>query len=680
MKEKKIPKTIPGIIKVINESNETDKIEDMENYIGCYYGVPVLIIGSIANYIMHHELRSSIQDSIFMLILCLCFCITPYLNLKTRIITHWISILFSVVLIFVTVRVYPFIGPAIWTIAFINIIISSIRVTRVMLNYATISTLFVSMYYSVVLSKTSFEFGTTYYIVQVILFTLVIVIAPVIHLINQAHYNRINKMYMTEVSQREELEKMYANIAATHSELSSRYNELNDKNIELKLNEEKLYHMAHFDMITELPNRQTIIEKIHELIDLSKDKNIIFYTVFIDIDSFKKINDTMGHHIGDLFIKNAADRFKENIAKEDIIGRIGGDEFALIIKRNINKKDAYLYLEDIRQAFLNPFIIENNEIRTSASFGVSAFPYDGSEQMELMRNADTAMYKAKELGKNNIQFFESCMKEELIDKINFETELKLVLFKEEIFLTFQPIFNLKDNSIRGFEVLVRWNSSKLGMVGPAKFIPVAEELGMIVSLGEWIIKTACKTFKKLQTKYGIKKILSINLSVKQLEASNIIEIIDEALKEADLDPKYLEIEVTESILINSIENIIIILNKLREMNISIALDDFGTGYSSLSYLRKLPIDILKIDKSFIDDLLKENKNMQIIGSIITLAHNLGISVVAEGIEEEVQVNHLRKLQCDYVQGFFIGKPMRVYELEEYIDKYCLLLEVNGRRS
>jgi predicted signal transduction protein with EAL and GGDEF domain len=287
----KVPKTIPGIIKVINESNDMDTIETMENYIGCYYGIPVLIIGSITNYIMHHELKSSVLDSIFMLILCFCFIITPYLKLKTRLITHWISILFSVVLIFVTVRVYTFIGPAIWTIAFINIIISSLRIRKVMLNYVTVSTLFVGMYYSLVLSKTPFEYGTAYYIVQLILFALVIIIAPVVHLINQAHYNRANQMYKTELKQREELEIMYKNIAATHAELSIRYNELNHKNSELEKNKEKLYQMAHFDLITELPNRKAIMDKIHELIELSKEEDIKFYTVFIDIDSFKKIND-----------------------------------------------------------------------------------------------------------------------------------------------------------------------------------------------------------------------------------------------------------------------------------------------------------------------------------------------------------------------------------------------------
>lgn len=661
-----MPKTIPGIIRIINESNDIDTIERMENYFGCYYAIPVLIVGAVVNFILHYPLTSAYADSAFMLFLCFCFIISQYLKVKTRIITHMISILYSIVLIFVTVRIYAYVGPAIWTIAFINIIISSIRLTRVMLNYVTASTFFVGMYYSLLLSKTHFEFGTSYFILQLILFTLVIMIAPVVHWINQAHYNRINNMYMTELKQKEELEDMYESIAATHTELSYKYNELNEKNIELQQNEDKLFHLAHYDLITELPNRKTIIDRIQELIEKSKIEAGSFYVIFIDIDFFKKINDTMGHHIGDLFIAKAAERFKRNLHKDDIIGRIGGDEFALVISRDINWEEAYYYLENIRIEFLKPFVVCNSEIKTSASFGVAAFPDDGAGVIELMRNADTAMYKAKEYGKNNIQFFEGVMKKELIETVSFEAELSSALQKGEFYLVFQPIYNMKEKKIRGFETLSRWQSPKLGRVNPERFIKVAEELGVIIPLGEWIIRTACKTFRDLQKQHQLEGLLSVNLSVKQLEDPGIIEVIDSALIEADLDPKYLEVEITESILISSVESIMATLEILRCRNIKISLDDFGTGYSSLSYLRKLPIDTLKIDKSFIDDLLKENKNMEIIGTIITLAHNLGISVVAEGIEEENQIRLLEKLNCDFVQGYFIGKPMKEEDLNEYI--------------
>jgi diguanylate cyclase (GGDEF)-like protein len=375
--------------------------------------------------------------------------------------------------------------------------------------------------------------------------------------------------------------------------------------------------------------------------------NLSFYIIFIDIDSFKKINDSMGHHIGDLFISDAAKRLKASIHKSDFIGRIGGDEFALIIQRRLSNKEVFKYIDKIRKHFLQPFIIEGNEITSSASFGIASFPYDGVGQVELMKNADTAMYKAKELGKNNVQFFENSMKEELLEKLNLENELKSALYNNEFFLVFQPIYNLRTGKIRGFETLVRWNSPVLGMVAPDKFIPVTEELGIIIPLGEWIIRTACKTFKKLQDKYKLEEtVLAINLSVKQLESPNIVETIKYILKETNFDPNLLEIEITETTFMNSIHKTKSTLEKLQDMHISISLDDFGTGYSSLSYLRQLPIDTLKIDRTFINDILKSDRNVEIIGSIIDLSHNLDIAVIAEGIEEEIQLRHLRKLKSN----------------------------------
>jgi len=347
--------------------------------------------------------------------------------------------------------------------------------------------------------------------------------------------------------------------------------------------------------------------------------NLSFYIVFIDIDSFKKINDSMGHHIGDLFISDAAKRLKASIHKSDFIGRIGGDEFALIIQRRLSDKEVFKYIDKIRKHFLQSFIIEGNEITSSASFGIASFPYDGVGQVELMKNADTAMYKAKELGKNNVQFFEKSMKEELLEKLNLENELKSALYNNEFFLVFQPIYTLRTGTIRGFETLLRWNSKVLGMV-----------------------------------------------SVKQLESPNIVESIKYILKETNFDPNLLEIEITESTFMNSIHKTKSTLEKLQDMRISISLDDFGTGYSSLSYLRQLPIDILKIDRTFINDILKSDRNVEIIGSIIDLSHNLDIAVIAEGIEEEIQLRHLRKLKCDYVQGYLMSKPLNLEDLEQFI--------------
>lgn len=664
MKNANIPKTIPGIIKVINESNDINTIITMENYMACYYAGPLLLVSSILNYyiayiVMGYELSKVIKDSAFLFLISFCFIITPYLKLKTNLITHWVSILYSGTLAYVTVMFYPVIGSFTLTIAFLEIVIASARITKVMLNYVTITTFLVGGYVFILSSIYHHELTPIYYMLIIVLFILMFLIVPAMYIINKSHYDRINTLYLTEVHQREELEKMY-------QEVRLQYNLLTQKNNQLRINEERLYNLAHFDTLTYLPNRKSILDKLNYLIKVSKGLHISFYIVFIDIDSFKKINDSLGHHIGDLFISDAAKRFRSSVHKSDFIGRIGGDEFALIIQRNLNNDEVFKYLDKIRRDFLQPFIIEENEITSSASFGIASFPRDGVGHVELMKNADTAMYKAKDLGKNNIQFFENSMKEELLEKLTLENELKSSFYNDEFFLVFQPIYNLRTGQIRGFETLVRWNSPVLGMVSPDKFIPVAEELGIIIPLGEWIIRTACKTFKRLQDKYKLDTVLAINLSVKQLESPNIIETIKYILKETNLEPRFLEIEITETMFMNSIHNTKVILEKLRDMHISISLDDFGTGYSSLSYLRQLPIDILKIDRTFINDILSGDKNAEIIGSIIDLSHNLDITVIAEGIEEEIQLRHLRKLKCDYVQGYLMSKPLKEEELENFI--------------
>lgn len=665
MKNANIPKTIPDIIDVINKSNDVETIITMENYMACYCAGPILFASTILNYyinyiLMSYNLNKVIMESIFLLFLSFCFVITPYLKFKTKFITHWVSILFSIVLVYVTLRFYSVVGSFILMIAFLEIIIASARITKVMLNYITITTFLVGGYIFFLSSKNAHELTPIYYVLLVILFILMFLIVPAMYMVSKSHYQRITRLYLTEVHQREELEKMY-------NETRSQYNLLTQKNNQLKINEERLYRLAHFDELTYLPNRKSILDKLNYLIKVSKGMNLSFYIVFIDIDSFKKINDSMGHHIGDLFISDAAKRLKASIHKSDFIGRIGGDEFALIIQRRLSDKEVFKYIDKIRKHFLQPFIIEGNEITSSASFGIASFPYDGVGQVELMKNADTAMYKAKELGKNNVQFFEKSMKEELLEKLNLENELKSALYNNEFFLVFQPIYNLRTGTIRGFETLLRWNSKVLGMVAPDKFIPVAEELGIIIPLGEWIIRTACKTFKKLQDKYKLEEtVLAINLSVKQLESPNIVESIKYILKETNFDPNLLEIEITESTFMNSIHKTKSTLEKLQDMRISISLDDFGTGYSSLSYLRQLPIDILKIDRTFINDILKSDRNVEIIGSIIDLSHNLDIAVIAEGIEEEIQLRHLRKLKCDYVQGYLMSKPLNLEDLEQFI--------------
>ena len=411
-----------------------------------------------------------------------------------------------------------------------------------------------------------------------------------------------------------------------------------------------------------------IIDRIDFLISLAESKKISFATVFIDLDNFKKINDSMGHHAGDLLLKAVTSKLKGLIHSKDMLGRLGGDEFAIIIQRELKEEEILEYVENLKDSLMDCFVIENTEFNTSASLGISMYPQDGKDSAELLKCADTAMYKAKEYGKNGVYFFRKEMKEDILKKIEFENRLLSAIKNEEIFLVFQPQYTSNSKELRGFEVLVRWKSPELGLVSPGQFIPVAEETGFIVQLGEFIFRKACEKFKYIQDKYNIMSVISVNISALQIMDPYFVQMVKNVLEETKFDVRYLELEITESVFISSVDYVINIINELKEMGISIALDDFGTGYSSLNYLQLLPIDTLKIDKSFIDSI-DNNTKKQIVGSIISLVHKMEISVVAEGIENEIQLEYLKKHECDFIQGFLWGKPLNEEEVSKLLNLY-----------
>ncbi|MDP4176980.1 MAG: EAL domain-containing protein [Bacillota bacterium] len=441
---------------------------------------------------------------------------------------------------------------------------------------------------------------------------------------------------------------------------------LNEKIGEALSQREKLKDLAYFDPLTGIPNRSTILKELNTLIMLSANKGIKFALVFIDLDEFKKINDSLGHNVGDNFLLAVISRINTIIDCEDIIGRIGGDEFALIIKRSLSDEEILKYLQSIQSALNQPFYLENFTLNTSASFGVSIFPRDGSSSDELLKNADMAMYKIKSMGKNDINFFNFEMKNNILKKIDLENNLRKAIGTDEMFIVFQPQYSTKEKKLRGFEALIRWNSPQLGIVRPDSMIPIAEETGLIVILGEWILRNSILMFKRIMNNSNIDAILSVNISTIQFMKTNFIDMIKNVLKETDFDPRHLELEVTESVFITSSEYAANVFRIIKDMGIHIALDDFGTGYSSLNYLQKLPIDILKLDKSFIDDILKSNSENQIVGDIISLMHKMDILVIAEGVETDKQLIYLNNYDCDYIQGFLWGKPLNEEELKSTI--------------
>ena len=480
-------------------------------------------------------------------------------------------------------------------------------------------------------------------------------------------FSRRLKQKFEEINdQKEDLITLYEELAATEEELSQQNKQLLIYNRSMKEKEEKLNYLAFFDILTELPNRKMIINRLDILISLSMKKQMRFALAFIDLDNFKRINDSMGHHAGDLLLQEVAVRLKTVIHQDDMLGRLGGDEFALIIQRQLTQEEILTYVESLRDVLFDKFYIDKTELCVSASFGISVFPQDGNNSTDLLKCSDTAMYKVKEDGKNGVHFFNKEMKDKIFRRIEFEKRLLSSIKNNELFLVFQPQYSSSEKKLRGFEALVRWNSPELGLVSPVEFIPISEETRFIIPMGKWILKTSCEIYKKLQDKYNFTGTISVNISAVQIMEPSFLQMVKSILEETGVNPRYLEIEITESVFISSMEYVIGVLNELKKMGIQIALDDFGTGYSSLSYLQLLPIDTLKIDKIFIDGIISREADKQIVGPIISLVHQMDISVVAEGVEKDIQLDYLRNQSCDCIQGFLWGKPLDEENMDQLL--------------
>lgn len=423
-------------------------------------------------------------------------------------------------------------------------------------------------------------------------------------------------------------------------------------------NEQKIRHMAYYDYITDLPNRAFFLKKLRNAITSSKIKGTKLMVVFLNVDNFKTVNDALGHASGDELLIEISKRLLKYIDETATAARLNGDEFSLLVEDIKQEISIISHLERINSTFGEPFKANENIINLTASLGVSVYPDDGDTEEELISNANTAMYKAKELGKNRYQVFNFKMKEELWQKINIELLLKKAINNDEFTIYYQPQYAVETGKLklRGFEALIRWISPEVGFLNPMEFIPIAEETGLITQIGEWVLKSASSACKKFEDKYGRDLIMAVNISPIQLKRSGFHEMVMEAIRVSGIKPTSLELEVTENIFIDSHEIIADKLSDLKDLGVGIALDDFGTGYSSLNYLRKLPITLLKIDKSFVKEIDSINPHNDLTGSIIALVNKLNIKTIAEGVETLEQLNYLIKAKCDYIQGYYLGKP------------------------
>ena len=430
---------------------------------------------------------------------------------------------------------------------------------------------------------------------------------------------------------------------------------------ERKRAEEQLLHDALHDGLTGLPNRALFMEHLRMTMERGKRQSgKIFAVLFLDFDRFKIINDSLGHTEGDNLLKQIAARLESSLRSSDLVARFGGDEFTILLNEIHDESDALRITERILEDLKIPFDLSGREVFVSASIGIALSLIGYSQAEEMLRDADIAMYRAKSKGKARYQLFDQTMHKQALNQLQIETEMRFALEREEFCLYYQPIIKLATNDLVGFEALVRWNHPERGLVPPMEFIPIAEESGLILPLGDWILRKSCQQLRKWQNHNSLASAIavSVNLSSKQFMQFDLAEKVAATLKETDLSPSCLKLEITESYILDNAESAIETLKRLRALGIEISLDDFGTGYSSLSYLHNLPIDYLKIDRSFISRMEESRENSEIVQTIIRLAQSLKMKVVAEGIETAAQLEQLQKLKCEYGQGYFFSKPLK----------------------
>jgi diguanylate cyclase (GGDEF)-like protein len=442
-----------------------------------------------------------------------------------------------------------------------------------------------------------------------------------------------------------------------------------DLSVEAQLREhqERLYHLVHHDNLTSLPNRLLLQDRLQRMMVKAKRNNTYAAVLFLDLDRFKKINDTLGHDIGDKLLLEVAKRLEKCVRQSDTVARLGGDEFAVILDDLRDTKFVAVVARKILNTLSKPIFIEDYELYATSSIGISLFPDDSEEVDGLMRCAETAMYRAKEAGKNNYQYYTADMNTRAFEFLLLESGLRKALDNNELVVFYQPLIDLSTNKLSGMEALLRWQHPERGMISPGDFIPLAEETGLIEPIGDWVLRAACEQNKKWQDAGYPPVKVSVNMSARQFSKKNLVENISNILTETGLKPEHLGIEITESVIMQDVKSTISKLQKLHNMGVSLAIDDFGTGYSSLSYLKLFPINDLKIDRSFVFNITTDSTDAAIALSVIVLAHSMNLNVVAEGVETMEQLEVLRKQGCDIVQGFLFSRPISAAEFVPFFE-------------
>ncbi|MET0378209.1 MAG: EAL domain-containing protein [Spongiibacteraceae bacterium] len=440
---------------------------------------------------------------------------------------------------------------------------------------------------------------------------------------------------------------------------------------------ENLFREANFDSLTKLPNRQLAMDRLAQAISTAERHRHQLALLFVDLDRFKIVNDTLGHQFGDELLLEAARRLRQCVREEDTVARIGGDEFLIILNNHQSSLDASAAANSVIAAIDQPFLIDARELSITASIGLTIFPDDGNTPLELLRNADAAMHIAKQQGHNTYHFFTPEMNQRALNRLNLETHLRQALKRQEFELFYQPLIALDSGAVIGAEALMRWRKPELGNPGPDVFIPIAEETGLIVPIGQWLLHQACQQAASWLAK-GINLRMAVNISSRQFIGNSVVNAVEKALVHNHLPAEHLELEITEGLLLADAMQTRHALAKLHRLGVRLSLDDFGTGYSSLSYLRRYAFDVLKIDRSFIHDVVEQPESAALVRAIVAMAQSLDLEVIAEGVETVAQADFIRSHGCNFAQGYFYSKPMPAAQFEAWLLQYNE--RVSGNRS
>jgi diguanylate cyclase (GGDEF)-like protein/PAS domain S-box-containing protein len=433
-----------------------------------------------------------------------------------------------------------------------------------------------------------------------------------------------------------------------------------------KMTEQRVHHVAQHDVLTGLPNRSLLQDRLGQAVAYATRSGHPVWVMLIDLDRFKFVNDSMGHKAGDVLLMTVAARLRSSLRDSDTVARLSGDEFVVILSEHADQPLSTDIVQRVMDSVAQPVLLGAKEFFVTCSIGVAAYPSDATAADSLIEHADIAMYRAKKLGRNNFQFYTPAMNEESQERVRIESALRNALERNEFVLHYQPQVDLKSGRIVGMEALIRWKHPELGMVPPNRFVGIAEETGLIVPIGAWVMRTAAAQNKAWQDA-GLGPLrVAVNLSARQFGAADLVPGIERVLRETGLDPACLELELTESLFMSDVTPAVELLHRMKSLGIQLSIDDFGTGYSSFSYLSRFPIDVLKIDRSFVNDLQHDANDAAIVASIIALAHNLRLSVIAEGVETAEQLDYLRHQGCDEMQGYYFSRPLPVHEFEQLL--------------